>query len=45
VTPTHLSREKRVEAPPTRADNVLEIRDLCKSFAGLKAVDNVSFSL
>jgi ABC-type branched-subunit amino acid transport system ATPase component len=34
-----------VDAPPARADNVLEIRDLCKSFAGLKAVANVSFSL
>jgi len=34
-----------VEAPPARAENVLEIRDLCKSFAGLKAVDTVSFSL
>lgn len=34
-----------MEAPPARAENVLEIRDLCKSFAGLKAVDTVSFSL
>lgn len=34
-----------MEAPPARAENVLEIRDLCKSFAGLKAVANVSFSL
>jgi ABC-type branched-subunit amino acid transport system ATPase component len=34
-----------VEAPPAGTDSVLEIRDLCKSFAGLKAVDGVSFSL
>jgi branched-chain amino acid transport system ATP-binding protein len=31
--------------PDARAESVLEIRSLCKSFAGLKAVDDVSFTL
>jgi branched-chain amino acid transport system ATP-binding protein len=31
--------------PDARAESVLEIRNLCKSFAGLKAVDDVSFTL
>jgi branched-chain amino acid transport system ATP-binding protein len=34
-----------MEAIAERAPSVLEIRGLCKSFAGLKAVDDVSLSL
>lgn len=42
---THAPKPTRPEGSPGADDVVLEIRDLSRSFGGLKAVQNVSFKL
>jgi len=40
-----MNPENRMEPSEPRARSVLEVSHLCKSFAGLKAVDDVSFTV